>query len=127
MPRITVQSRKAMLESLKRGNYPEFERHMAVALLRELTQLSDYPTNGQITSVLVQVDRILGNFGVETMTLKDRRNGYIYIEYSNAGDTYNTTILTVRRGNHVRIEAACWGDYAERYREVNNDELYSMR
>jgi hypothetical protein len=73
------------------------------------------PNSRQITETLETCDKLLGNYGVEFILAErdvtDFHNCH-GLEYSNAGDTYNGTVLYDH--DVQRFYVCCWGDIVER-------------
>jgi hypothetical protein len=70
---------------------------------------SCYNPMGFTTAKLSIANEILGTYGVEYIP-KGHNSKSPAIEYCNAGDTYNSTLLFVSG----RYRVGCWGDIVER-------------
>ena len=94
---------KANMEDLL-GN--EFSPEKAKELRKEA--LGGY--RGSYYKHLERLDKILNNHGVESICERDDFRGDSAISYSNAGDTYDTTLLYVKG----KLMIGCWGDVVEK-------------
>lgn len=61
---------------------------------------------------LTVIDSLLGTYGTEGIEVIARNGDFKgWLEYCNAGDTYNTTVLYYEG----RFSVGCWGDIVERF------------
>lgn len=66
----------------------------------------------QTLAALRKVDAFLGNHGVERVAAE---SGKWSAYYSNAGDTYDATVLVQTRPRVSVLVGRNWGDYIEKY------------
>jgi hypothetical protein len=62
--------------------------------------------------ILGKIDSFLGNHGIERVAAE---NGKWAAYYSNAGDTYDATVMVQTRPRVSVLVGRNWGDYIEKY------------
>jgi hypothetical protein len=102
---------KAFSKQLLGNEYsPEKEKELINACLEKRHRL--YPhhhISHERAAHLEKIDKILGNYGVEGILETSEKGEEIDIQYSNAGDTYNLTILYYKD----RLFIGDWGSIVE--------------
>lgn len=97
-PQLTEQQAFEMSEAIGKGP----KGHL---------QQSSHDLLWRVGDVLGVANRVLANFGTETVYRK--RDGAPVLAYSNTGDTYGLTLVYDFTVNRFRVTS--WGDWVEKY------------